>query len=373
MTRRSIGACVLAWALVNGQPVPSPAPLPPKVAALASQADAARKAGRTDDAVRLYKQVLAQAPRWAEGWWDLGAIHYEASRYQPCRDSFRRLVALDPKGSPGWAMLGLCEFQLKDLDASRTHLARARVLGLPKDQQITAQAFYHEAVLQNKFANFEMALRLCAALSRKEPDSPRLIAVAGIAALRMPVFPHEVPEKDRDLAYRLGRCFVVGGDKPAEEAQRRFEETLKLYPNAPNVHYSYSMFLLANEPEKGMAELKRELEISPDHLPAMISLISEYLKRGETEKALPLAENAVRVGPENFTSHASLGRVLIELDQIPQAIRELELAAKLEPDSPQVYLSLATAYGRAGRKASADRARAQFSRLKKAGIEASSP
>jgi len=373
MTLRWIGVCVLAGSLLKGQPVPSPAPLPPKLAALASQAEAARKTNRTDDAVRLYQQVLAQAPRWAEGWWNLGAIHYEADRFQPCRDSFQRVVALDPKGSPGWAMLGLCEFQLKDLVNSRTHLERARILGLPKDQQITAQAFYHEAVLQNKFANFEMALRLCAALSRKEPDSPRLIAVAGIAALRTPVFPHELPEKDRDLAYRLGRCFVVGGEKPAEEAQRRFEETLKLYPNAPNVHYSYSMFLLANEPEKGMAELRRELEISPDHLPAMVSLISEYMKRGETEKALPLAERAVTAGPENFTSHASLGRVLIELDQIPRAIRELELAAKLEPTSPQVYLSLATAYSRAGRKAAANRARAQFSRLKKAEVEVSNP
>ena len=60
---------------------------------------------------------------------------------------------------------------------------------------------------------------------------------------------------------------------------------VKLYPDTPNVHYAYSMFLLANEPERGMAELKRELEISPDHLPAMVSLISEYMKRGDTENA----------------------------------------------------------------------------------------
>ena len=65
--------------------------------------------------------------------------------------------------------------------------------------------------------------------------------------------------------------------------------------------------------------------------------------------------------------------MLIDLNQIPRATRELELAAKLEPTSPQVYLSLATAYGRAGRKADADRARAEFSRLKKAGGEAQNP
>ena len=44
---------------------------------------------------------------------------------------------------------------------------------------------------------------------------------------------------------------------------------------------------------------------------------------------------------------------------------ELETAATLAPDSPEMFFSLARAYAKAGRKEDADRARATFAELDK--------
>ena len=91
----------------------------------------------------------------------------------------------------------------------------------------------------------------------------------------------------------------------------------------------------------------------------------EYLKRGEPAKARPVAELAARIAPDNFPARAALGRTLVDLNETEKGVRELEAAVKLAADSPQVHLSLASAYAKLGRKQEAARERSEFARLKK--------
>lgn len=363
-----IAALSMRFGLALGQqPGAAPPPPPPAIAKLVARAAAARDANQIDDALRLYRQALQMAPKWEEGWWQTGVLHYDRDQYPQCRDAFRRFTALNTKISSAFAFLGLCEFQTKEFGPSLAHLEKAVALGLPREEQMTDVALYHLALLHTKGGDFERALQFCTLLARKTDSPQNVVAVAGIAALRRPIFPHELPEADRDLAIRLGSALLAGGGRPAEESRRVFEELVKQYPDVPNVHYSYATVLLANDPDKGVAELKRELEINPGHLPALISLSFEYLKRDEAREAQLYAERAAKLAPGNFAARTCLGRVLLEREEpdVGGAIRELEAAAKLEPSSPQVYFSLASAYARAGRKMDADKARAEFARLKK--------
>jgi tetratricopeptide (TPR) repeat protein len=357
-------ACCLAAMVAEGQTAPA---TPPGIEKLASQAAQAREAGRLEEALKLYRQAVQVAPKWQEGWWQIGTIQYGRDQYAPCRDAFRQFTALNSKLSFGFAFLGLCEFQTKELSPALAHLETAVGLGLPNGEQLTDVAIYHLAVLHTRAGDFERALQFCNMLSRKEQVDPNVVAVAGIAALRRPIFPHELPEKDREAAFQLGSALVSGAGRPAEETIRRFEEITAQFPNLPNVHYTFSTVLLANAPERAVEELNRELEIDPGHLPALVSLAFEYLKRGLPAQARPFAERAVKVAPKNFAARACLGRVLLEGSDadLPGAIRELELAVKLAPDSPQVHISLASAYSKAGRKQEAARERAEFARLKK--------
>lgn len=352
----------------------APPPPPPGVAKLAAQANAARDADRPDEALRLYKQALAMAPAWAEGWWQAGTIHYGRDQYAECRDSFRRFTQLNPKISAGFGFLGLCEFHTKQLGPATVHLEKALQLGLPNGEQFSDVVLYHLALVHTKGGDFERALQVCAMLVKKSVADPNLVALTGIAALRRPIFPHELDVADRDVAFRLGSALMSVGVQPAEEVIAKFEEIVRDYPTTPSVHYTYATFLLVNDPDKGLQQLKKELEVGPNHLPALISLAFEYLRRGEPETARPFAEKAATLAPRSFAARACLGRVLLEGDEknLPAAIRELEAAVKLAPDSPQVHFSLASAYSKAGRKQDAARERAEFARLRKL-IAANSP
>jgi len=191
------------------------------------------------------------------------------------------------------------------------------------------------------------------------------VAAMGIAQLRRPIFPQEVAVDDREMVMMLGRAFSFQAQRNVAEALTAYEEVVTKYPNVPSVHYAFGTVLLTTSPERGAEQLIAELKVTPNHIPALVSLAAYYLKRGEAREGLPYAERAAKAGPADFAARATYGRVLLETDQLAKGITELEAARTLAPDSPEVRFSLASAYAKAGRTAEANREKAEFARLKK--------
>ena len=65
---------------------------------------------------------------------------------------------------------------------------------------------------------------------------------------------------------------------------------------------------------------------------------------------LPYAEKVVGLAPNSFAAHNALGRIMLEVGDVPRATKELEGAVRLAPDSPECRFALSRAYARAGRK-----------------------
>lgn len=331
---------------------------------IVAQANAAREQDRLDDALDLYRQALKLKPSWKEGWWFAGTLLYDKDRYAEAQVPFHQLIALDPQNGPALALLGLCEYQTRDYGPALTHLNRARLAGLGDNKQLFQVAFYHSALLLTKYKRYEQSLELLLEIVKRGMNGPKIVEAAGLAALRMPMLPADIPEPDRELVYLTGQAVTVAGERNAADAQKLFEEVLARYPATPNVHYVYGAFMMLNEPDRGLALFKQELEISPNHLPALVAIAFEYLKRGEPAKGLEYARRAVKSAPESFAAHAALGRVLVESGQVEDGIKSLQEAVKLAPDSPQVRIALASAYAKIGRNADAARERAEFLKLK---------
>ena len=160
-----------------------------------SRAEAARAAGRLDEAAALYRQALAARPRWAEGLWALGTIAYEQDRFAECRDVFSRLVAVQPKMAAAWALRGLCEFRLGSHMQARGHLDRAVALGLPAAGGAgPRRAVYHQALLLVRDgASSTSPSSRCATILQFQPPSPELELACGLVLLRRPLLPRGHP------------------------------------------------------------------------------------------------------------------------------------------------------------------------------------
>jgi tetratricopeptide (TPR) repeat protein len=332
---------------------------------LVKLADEARAASRLGEALDLYGKALRIRSNWAEGWWYAGTILYDNDRYADARDAFRNLVALEPKRAHAWGMLGLCEFQTREYDRALASIQRGRSLGLSNNPEIESVVRYHAALLFTRFEQFEVAFEILSEFMRLGNESPKIIEAFGIVLLRLPFLPNELPSDKREQVLIAGRAGFNMAARRLDEAHRAFNELLARYSEAPNVHYAYGVFMLNQDSDTALEELRRELKSSPNHVPALLQMAFEYHKRGDFEAALPLAEKSAQLAPKSFPARNVLGRVLLKLGQVERAIKELEEGVRLAPESPEMHYALARAYTRVGRKQDAARERQTFQRLEK--------
>ncbi len=363
--RRLLLAALLMFPVLFGQTAPKPA-VSATLDRLSKEADAARTGNRIDDAIALYKKGVALHPSWDEGWWYLGTLYYDLDDYAHGRDAFRHLTSIKPEVAVPWAMLGLCEFQTRDYASSLSHLRRGVTLGVDGDQNISDVVHYHYALLLTRNAEYEDAMKILALFAQRSLNQPDYIEAEGLAALRKPLLPSELPPAERELVMDTGRTLYDASALKTAEAAAEFKVLLEKYPKEPNIHYLYGSFLLFSDVNQGLAELKQELEINPNHLPALVTLASEYLRVQDFKAALPFAEKAVAVDSHSFPAHAVLGRILSEggIDGA-RGIQQLEAARQLAPGSPQVRMALASAYTKSGRKEDAAKERQEFLKLRK--------
>ena len=343
-------------------------PAPPAAAAgqfdaLVQAATEARKAERWEEAIGLYGKAVKLKPDYVEGHWYQGTAYYTLDSFAECRDAFRRVVRLAPKNGAAYAFLGLCEFGLKDYDRSLQHLLQSRIHGVGDVPDLAGTARYHAAMLMIRVEQYEQALETLGEFAAEGNDNPRIIEVMGIATLRLPFLPSELPPDRREMVLMAGRGSYLMATRNTATAEKAFQSLAARYPEAANVHYAYGVFLLQEKGEQAIEEFKRELEIEPAHAAALMQIAFEYLKQGDAKTALTFAQRAVAMAPKEFPARRALGQALLDSGDTNGAIRELELGAKMAPESPGMHFALARAYQRAGRLDDANRERDEFTRL----------
>ena len=329
----------------------------------AKRAEEARLASRLDEAIDSYTKALQIRPGWPDGWWYLGAIYYEKDSYQAALDAFNKLLALDEKKAEAWGLLGLCQFQTRDYEHAVVSLQRARSLGLVGSSELETVVRYHTALLYLYFQQFEIAYEVLREFLKLGNESPKIVDGFGLAILRMPVLPKDIPADKRELVALAGQAGLNMAARRLDRAKQAFDTLVSRYPDEPNVHYSFGVFELGQDADAALREFQRALELMPLHQPAMVQMAFEYLKRNDYDKALPLAEKAVELNPKMYAARNVLGRVLLEVGQAERAAKELEEGVRLAPSSPEMHFALARAYTRLGRKDDAQKERETFKRL----------
>jgi tetratricopeptide (TPR) repeat protein len=330
---------------------------------LAERAAEARKAGRDSDALRLYEQALRIKPAWADGWWNVASIDYERDQYSAARDALRKLVALDQKAVAGFALLGICEYKTGDFDAALEHLDTAHTLGMEPAHPLGNAAIYYLAVLLNRQGRHDAAAGLLLSAPENKVVAPALLVAIGLTGLRLAKLPEDLSDSEKGLALAVGRALAA----PETEATAALRALLEAHPEQANLHYLYGMVLLHGDTAAAFEQFRQELGRDPRHVPSLLAIVRELERQSQLAQALPYAKRAVEAEPDNFAAHAILGRVLVSLEHTTEGVQELEIARQIEPGSPQIYFSLASAYAKLGRAEDADKARAEFLRLKNGG------
>ena len=311
--------------------------------------DILTKLGRVDDAIAVYKQVLAIDPVNPFALTSLGYASRTAGRDQDAEKYFQRLAQADPKLYIPYLALGDLYTAQRDFPRAVASYTKAYALA-PRKGLIVAGGM--NAAIEAHDLNLA-ATWMSRATSEmdKEPqvlrEKERYLSFKGeyqqsadVGHEAMKVLP-----RDRDVIVYMGYDLLHLG--LYDELLNLTSENLTVLPNEPDIPllegYVHKHQGLLDQARQDFTEaLKRDPEV-----------VTAYVNRGYMFNDLnqPLAasadfESALKREPGNGEAHLGLAYASLDLHKPQVAVRESELAEKALGDSRDIHVIRATAYGR---------------------------
>jgi predicted Zn-dependent protease len=293
-------------------------------------------------------------------------VQYDLDRYRKAAVAFQQLVALQPSNGTAHAMLGLCQFELRNDQRALTNLLAAERFGVVKDDQLRKVALYHLGLLELRAHKFGDAHETLFQVAKEQVRSKELNIALGQAALL--IGPENTPAQNADdgnVLQRVGEAEALSATKQFDEAKKIYTELTNQFRNYPNLHFAYARMLLeAHETDQAVEEFHRELDRDPKNVNSMLEIASVRYQV-DSQEGLKYAEQAVNLAPRLPFAHYLLGLLRLDTGDAAGALPELEIAQKAFPKQSKIYFALGNAYSRVGRKSQAAKARAEFLRLDK--------
>jgi predicted Zn-dependent protease len=155
-----------------------------------------------------------------------------------------------------------------------------------------------------------------------------------------------------------------------DAALREYRDVIAAAPRRPGIRFRIGRVLLArakNDPSgDGVSEARtafeEELALDPTNANAAYELGELNRASGDFEAARQRFDQAVTHYPNFEHALVGLGRTLVALGRPSEALRPLQTATKLNPESEVAFYQMAQAYSALGDVAGRERALADFSR-----------
>lgn len=361
-TRREMALWLLLVFLVTPPWAGGAAPQQDQLAAKSQQGREALQAGRFEEAVSIYTEIVRALPNHPGMLMNLGLAHHLAGRPHQALDRFRTALELAPDMVEGWFLLGAVHLELGQFSQAVEPLSRA--VRLQPDHREGRQMLA-DALL--RLERYDGAVEQLRELARLEPDDPRTWYGLGRSyeSLSQEAF-EKLQETSPDSPY----WFALVGDTLFR--QGRFSNAFFFYRRALDrkadlrgLHRSLAeIYRKLDHPEWADAEEEKEKGIpQPDC--ASRGPECEF-RAGRHAEAAALARAAksdeayywlVRAYNElALEAYARLGRLppSAELHQLKaeihsgqgrhrEAVQELEEALKLSPGAGEIKRRLAEA------------------------------
>jgi tetratricopeptide (TPR) repeat protein len=273
------------------------------------------------------------------------------------------LVETDAKNGTGYAMLGLCEFEMGQDAAALHDIQTGLGFGLLTDDGLRKVVLYHEGMLllrRGRFGSAQNALSLLASYGVRDDQLAQALGMAVLSIAPQSLTPES---KQRGVVLWTGRAEILGAQKELDKGQSIYASLVAQAPEFPNLHYAYGRYLLlAHQPDKAVDEFQQEIKNNPSHVRSYL-YIAAARYRMDSADGVKYAAHAVQLDSSLPFGHYMLGLLYADTHEYAKAIPELELASKKMSQRADIYYALGNAYARVGREEDAANAREKFRRL----------
>jgi len=369
----------------GSRPASQPSPGPQKLAALASipqlltAALAEHRAGRFEEAKRIYLQILAIDVRHADSLHLLGLVEFEGRRFEPAVRMIQRALAVKPNEPAYHCNLGIVlEAQGRLVDAVgayrqaialrsgsvEAHYNLGNVLRT-MGRQAEAATSYERAIelqpahapalnnLGNTLWDLGQPAGAVACYQRAlaiQPDNPEalnnlgnILQDQGKIADAKACFERALTLNPNyaDAWSNLGTVFRDVDE--LEKARACFIKALELKPNYPNACCNLGAVLLdLGELNEAMVFLERALALNPDYGEAMRNMGTAFQEQDKLEDATACYRRVLELDPTNTKTLNNLGTVLLDQGKLEEAKECFEQALAIDPKNSESVSNLGT-------------------------------
>ena len=309
------------------------------------------KLGRPEEAIAVYKKILAVDPVNRFALTSLGYISREAGHDQDAEKYFLKLAAAYPTLYVPYLALG-------DLYAAHKEFAKAdaayrKGYELAPNNSLIVAGGMNAAIEMHQITLAEEWLSRATPEMQQEPhvmrEKERYLSFKGDYAASAAVGREVIKQlpKDRDVVVYLG--YDLLNLKQYDELLRLTSQYDQVLPKEPDIP------LLAGYVHKQNGDLEQAQKDFSEALQRDPNVVTAYVNRGyvlhdlhEPTAAAADFEAALKLEPKNGEAHLGLAYASLDMHRPRIALRQVQLAEEQMGDSMPIHLIRATAYGQNG-------------------------
>lgn len=342
------GVCAAAIFAVPLYPQSSSDEITPAVQRLYSEATSAQSQGDTSTAITKYRTILRLAPRVAPAYNNLGMLYFNQRDYAKAAQVLEEGLRINADMPTAVAMLGLSYFELGENQKAEPLLERA-LRANPSDDNVEL-SLAHVLIALGKSP--EAVQHLNSYLTRNPKDQEAWYLL-GKTYLQMS---EDALAKVNQIDPNSYVAHEVAGEidesmKNYDGALLEFKKAVDLAPQQPGTHLRLGNVLwVMGKWQSAQDAFKAELTIAPTDCIARWKLANSILQaNGPSSDALDNLNQSIERCPRLMQARVDRARALIKLNRQREALPDLLLAGKDNPDEPSIHFLLASVYRAEGR------------------------
>jgi tetratricopeptide (TPR) repeat protein len=283
-----------------------------------------------ETAEKIFLSIQTTYPDPATVNYNLALAQFSAMHYTECEKTLLASIGYGHVTTGAYALLGWT-YQKQDRLPEMLK-AFEKAINLEPDNQ----AYYidlGDALAEKK--NYGTAIEVAKEAVKRFPSSSRIYSLKGSVELKMYLlmdalnsYSRAVELDPKNPRAALGLALTQWNMDRSEEAAKSFEEGARKFPRDAFFLLKYSLFLL-------YAPGERDAE--------------------QEAKIKALLKRSAELDGSMAETHYQLGNLAMKENKYDEALNELQIAAKLDPELSKAHLALARVYRRAGRAAEAEK------------------
>jgi tetratricopeptide (TPR) repeat protein len=326
------------------------------------------KANQPAKAIPEFAALVATEPDNLDAQANLGVLLYFQARPSDALEHLRKAVQLNPNLLRIQALLGLCEYQLGQLDAARTDLSAA-VGNLP-DPKFRKQVGLTLIEVQTAQHDLTAAAVTVEKMRDEAPTDPEILYasyrihtdLAGEALLSLSLAAPQSGQMQQAIAHELERI----RDLPGAIAALR--KAIAVDPNLPGIHFEFAEALHGSDSQADRAQAEHEyaiaLEKNPHEVQAAVRLGDMQANRGDLDSAASLYQRVLSQQPNNAEATLGLARIFSEKNENERALPLLQQVLTEDPTNMLAHFRLSALYRKLHRPDDAKRELAEYQKYK---------